>query len=139
METNTYESVLHTLEEKREELIHEVAEQLFQYIPVVGVSSQIQDKVAKHHHNMVLTAERFHEIVQAGAIDWKLVSAEFGWAARKLPTMGVTHVHHEQMIDIYFETAARMCEWSLEQRSTLDKLASNLREAAMAGYAQVTE
>lgn len=130
-----YQSLMHTLDENREELVHRVTEQLFTRIPIVGISSQDMDPSLHHHRNMALTAERFHEIVQTGAtIDWKLVTAEFGWADRKLSTMGITHDHHQILITTYFAEALQLRDWSPEERKLLEQIASNIREAAISGY-----
>jgi hypothetical protein len=127
--------IVDKLDEKREELIYRVAEALFSNIPVVGISTYDHDKVMHHHRNMAITAERFHEILQAGAtIDWQLVSSEFEWADRKLGTMGITHEHHQTLINTYFQEALDLCEWSPDERSTLEWMAAQLRDAAAVGY-----
>jgi hypothetical protein len=132
-------SVLHTLELIREELAYRVTEVLFQAVPIVGLSEKDQDPVAHHHHNMTLTANRFHEIVQAGAgVDWVLVSSEFGWADRKLGTMGVTRVHHQLLIDCYFQEALKLHAWTPEEQRTLEQIANDLRETVTRVYNAAT-
>ncbi len=134
----TPEKVMHTLEEHREDLVHRVTQKLIEQVPVVGISKQDIDPEVHHHHNMALTAERFHEIVQAGAtIDWTLVSSEFRWADRKLGTMGVTHDHHGLLIDTYFTEARAVYAWSSEEHAVLDRIAESLREAVQEGYQQL--
>lgn len=135
MNEDVVNTVLHKLDGIREELQHQMCEDLFARIPVVGISEKDQQPVKHHHHNMALTAERFHDIVQAGAgIDWKLVSAEFGWADRKLSTMGVTREHHQAMIDIYFDEALKLEQWTPEEQEVLQTIKGRLRAAADEGY-----
>ncbi len=134
----TPEKVMHTLEEHREDLVARVTQRLIESVPVVGISQHDSDPEVHHHHNMALTAERFHEIVQAGAtIDWTLVSSEFRWADRKLGTMGITHAHHGMLIDTYFTEAHAVHTWSTEERAILDRIADSLREAVKEGYQQL--
>lgn len=135
MTNQHYQTVIHTLDEEREELVHRVTEKLFAAIPIVGVSEHDTERQMHHHRNMALTAERFHEIVQTGAtIDWKLVTAEFGWADRKLSTMGIHHGHHTQLMDTYFTEALNLRDWSPEEREVIEEIAAHIRKAALAGY-----
>lgn len=136
MSHDTQSSVIHTLETLREEITHRLTEVLFERVPVVGISDTDKDPVTHHHHNMALTANRFHEIVQAGSIDWTLVSSEFGWADRKLSTMGVTHEHHQVLVDCYFEEAHKLHDWTDEERDELNRIAANLRKAVAKAYEQ---
>lgn len=127
MSNEKVNQVLHILNEMQEELHHALTEALCDRVPVVGISDQDLDPVVHHHQNMSRTAERFHEIVQAGAgIDWNLVSSEFGWAERKLSTMGVTHDHHIILIDEYFNAARKLREWSDEELAILDIIAQHI-------------
>jgi len=135
MSKEMHEKVMHILNEHREDLIHQVAESLFANVPVIGIWEGDEDKVAHHHRNMAITAERFHDIVQAGAtVDWALVVAEFGWADRKLSQMGITHGHHQILISTYFDKALNLCEWSSEERRELSQIADELYRAAKKGY-----
>ncbi len=135
MSSELRNSIMHTLEDMQEDLIHRVAESLFSAIPVVGISELDTEKVKHHHRNMVITAQRFHEIVQAGAtIDWSLVSSEFAWADRKLGTMGITHDHHQRLINTYFSEALKLHAWTEEEREVMEHIASELRQAADEGY-----
>lgn len=135
MTEDVHTTVLNKLEYLREELQHQVCEALFAHIPVVGVSEKDSAPVKHHHHNMALTAERFHDIVMAGAgIDMQLVTAEFGWADRKLSTMGVTHEHHQAMIEAYFSEALKLHDWSEEERAELDAIKATIYQAVTEAY-----
>jgi hypothetical protein len=135
MTEDVHTAVLTKLESIREELQHQVGEVLFAQIPVVGISDKDTAPVKHHHHNMSLTAERFHDIVMAGAgIDTQLVTAEFGWADRKLGTMGITHEHHQAMIDAYFSEALKLHTWTDEERAALESIKDTIRKAATEGY-----
>jgi hypothetical protein len=131
-------AVMHTVNEVREELAHRVTNRLIEAIPLVGLTNRGGDdeKMVQHKHNMALTARRFHDIVQAGAtVSWKLVSAEFGWADRKLGMMGITRDHHQMLIDIYFAEVLQVRFWSDEERAVLERIATEMHEAVQAGYA----
>jgi hypothetical protein len=133
-----YLAVMHTVNEVREELVQRVTTRLIEAIPLVGLTNRGGDdeKMVQHKHNMALTARRFHDIVQAGAtVSWKLVSAEFGWAERKLGTMGVTRDHHQMLIDLYFAEVLQVRSWSDEERAVLERIATDMHEAVQAGYA----
>lgn len=134
---DTRRRVMHVLDEKREELIHRVSEALFAQIPVLGIWEKDTEKEMHHHHNMALTAERFHDIVQAGAtIDWSLVSAEFGWADRKLSTMGITRDHRRSLMQVYLQEALQVYPWSDEERAELECIGAELREVAEKEYVE---
>jgi hypothetical protein len=69
--------------------------------------------------------------VQNGAaINWDLVGFEFGWAGRKMGSMGYTWQHQEVMIDSYFAAAKRLHEWSDDERALLDTFAARVRDVA---------
>jgi len=130
--------VTHKLDEMREDLTHQVTEALFSRIPILGVWAQEADKAMQHHKNMALTAQRFHDTVQAGAtVDWALVSAEFAWADRKLTTMGITRDHRWTLIDTYVEEALKLHEWTPEEREEILQIASDVRGAVLKGYEDV--
>ncbi len=131
MTTSDSEQVLHLLNNHREDLIHRITEFLFANVPLVGISEHDEEPQTHHHRNMHTTAERFHDMVQTGgSIDWSLAAAEFAWAGRKLPQWGVKRRHFSMLIDSYFSEAAKLRDWSAEERQVLDDLAAHLREAA---------
>ncbi|NJN68568.1 MAG: hypothetical protein HC884_18590 [Chloroflexaceae bacterium] len=134
--TNYYHAaVMHMLNEQREELIPRVARNLVARIPIIGVPPSSEDRELIHHHQMALTARRFHDLVQAGAtIDWSLVSSEFGWADRKLRPMGITHEHHRALIAAYFIEARLLHPWTPNELAALEEIAALLRQAVEAGY-----
>jgi hypothetical protein len=131
MNDDLQERVLHTLEAMRENLIQHVARTLTEQLPILGMPDTVQDKAERHHQQMVSTAQRFHEIVQNGAaINWDLVGFEFGWAGRKMGSMGYTWQHQEVMIDSYFAAAKRLHEWSDDECALLDTFAARVRDVA---------
>lgn len=131
MADEIYRHVIHALDEMHEELISHVTHVLINDIPPIGVPEHAADHEERHHQNMALTAERFHQIVQAGvSVDWSLVSFEFEWAGRKLTSMGATWENQETLIDAYFDQALRLRTWTDAERATLDQIAGHLRAVA---------
>jgi hypothetical protein len=133
--TNTTNRIIHTLDAQRDDLLARVTEHLQQHVPPIGVAAAAADKDERHHGNMERTAQRFHEIVKAGAtIDWSLVGFEFEWAGRKLSSMGATWEHQQVLIDSYFAEALRLHPWSADEQAALQQIAARLREVAQAAY-----
>lgn len=131
--------VLHILNEHRDELLAHVTHTLTMQLPPIGVPANAADRDERHHTNMAHTAQRFHEIVLAGAdIDWRLVEAEYTWAGHKLASMGATWAHQQVLIDAYFAEAARLQPWSDQERAALDTIAARLRSVAEIAYHQQT-
>jgi hypothetical protein len=128
-------TVLHLLDERRDELLYHVTEALIQGMPFIGVPDEAHDKHERHQQNMELTARRFHQIVQAGAsIDWSLVEGEYAWAGRKLQSMGATWTNQQMLIDVYFDQAQRLHAWTDEERAVLDEIENELRTVAEKAY-----
>lgn len=129
--------IIHTLDERRDELLAHVTERLQHSLPPIGVSAAAADKAERHHTNMERTAQRFHQIVKAGAtIDWSLVGFEFAWAGRKLSSMGATWEHQQVLIDSYFDEALRLHSWSDEEQAALQQMATRLRDVAQTAYSE---
>jgi hypothetical protein len=132
---DTTNRIIHTLDKQRDDLLARVTERLQHSLPPIGVSAVAADKAERHHENMERTAQRFHQIVKAGAtIDWSLVGFEFEWAGRKLSSMGATWEHQQVLIDSYFAEALRLHSWSEAEQAALQQMAARLREVAQAAY-----
>jgi hypothetical protein len=137
MVDNLQSGILHTLDARRDELLYYVTESLIQRIPMIGIPAGVDDSAARHQHNMELTAQRFHQIVQAGAgIDWSLVQLEYDWAGRKLSSLGATWEHQQVLIDVYFGEALWLPGWSETERAALQQMADHMREVAEAAYSK---
>lgn len=128
-------AVAQALETHREELGAAVADALAAGLPMVGLKPGLEDGAARHHERMRSTAQRFHQIVQAGVtLEWSMVAHEFGWGARVLSGHGVTSEHLHALIDTYFQAAAGL-PWSDEERAALDGIAARVRQLAELAYA----
>jgi hypothetical protein len=128
-------AVMQRLNEKSEDLISHVTQHLITCVPIVGVSPSSEAPELVHHHNLALTARRFHELVQVGVtVDWVLVSADFGWTERKLRPMGITRDHHRALIDAYFAEARTLLPWTPDEHTTLDEIAAHFWQAVEAAY-----
>lgn len=128
-------AVMQRLNEKSEDLISRVMQHLMTCIPLVGVSPSSEAPELVHHHNLDLTARRFHELVQAGVtVDWVLVTSDFRWTDRKLRPMGITRGHHCTLIDAYFAEARTLLPWTPDEHATLDEIAAHFRQAVEAAY-----
>jgi hypothetical protein len=128
-------AVMQRLNEKSEDLISRVTQHLITCIPLVGVSLSSEAPELVHHHNLALTARRFHELVQAGVtVDWVLVTSDFRWTDRKLRPMGITRGHHRALIDAYFAEAHTLLPWTPDEHATLDEIATHFRQAVEAAY-----
>lgn len=128
------------LDEMREALIYHVSQTLCYRMPLLDIPLQAEDSIERHRENMHLTAQRFHQIVQAGAtVDWSLVEFEYEWAGRKLGSLGMTWEHQEILIDLYFAEALRLGNWSDRELKTLEHIATALRHIAGAAYCDTVE
>ncbi len=85
--------------------------------------------------HLIATAQRFHELVQAGAtMDWSIVPFEYGWTSRVLPSYGVTLEHQHTLIDCYFGAAERLGSWPEDERLALEQLRARIHAAADEAY-----
>lgn len=133
--SSTEEQVLDHLNIERENLIQRVALLLTESIPIFYLSHATERREDLHHHNMVLTAQRLHDIIQAGvALDWALVEAEFGWAGRKLSQLGLHWEQQQVMIEIYFAEVQKIRVWLPEEQELLTKIKAQLIEVGQKAF-----
>jgi len=127
--------VMDRLNTCRDEVIPRVAIALQPRMPMVHIPAWTTDKVALHAQHMLLTAERFHDIVWVGTtLDWSLVAADFAWAGYVLGRLGITWEHQEWLITTYFAVALGVCDWSEEEQAGLKAIAEQLRQVAQSAY-----
>lgn len=127
--------VIEAIHESREELARRVTRRMLESIPIVGVSSCVENKQAAHERNLELTARRFHDVVRTGAtVSWELVIADFAWADRKLSTMGITREHRQRLMDIYFEEVLQLRPWTNEEQQVIQHIAKEMHRAAALAY-----
>jgi hypothetical protein len=135
MTDQLWNQVVLKLNDIHEVLVQYVTAELVEQLPPIGVPSQAADKAERHHRNMAQTAQRFHEIVYAGAsIDWGLVDSEFAWAGRKLQQMGATWEHQSILIRSYFDAAAQMHPWTDEEQTVLREIQARMYSVAQPAY-----
>ncbi len=135
MTDQLWNRVLLTLNDIHEVLVHDVTAELVKQIPPIGVPPQAEDKAERHHRHMAQAAQRFHEIVYAGAsVDWGLVESEFAWLGRTLQQMGGTWEHQAILISAYFDAAAQAHPWTDEEHTALRQIQARLCEVAQAAY-----
>ncbi len=127
--------VMERLNACRDEVIPRVAVALQPRMPMVHIPAWATDKAALHAQHMLFTAERFHDILRAGAtLDWSLVANEFAWAGCVLERLGLTWEHQEWLITTYFAVALGVCDWSAEEQAALKVIAEQVRQVAQSAY-----
>jgi uncharacterized protein (DUF1778 family) len=142
--SSTEGQILDRLNAERENLIQRVALHLTECIPNFYLSQATERREDLHRHNMVLTAQRLHDIIQAGvALDWALVEAEFGWAGRKLSQFGLRWEQQQVMIEVYFAEVQKIRVWLPAEQELLAEIKARLIEvgqkAFVAGQEKTTE
>ncbi|GAB4217259.1 MAG: hypothetical protein OHK0022_59320 [Roseiflexaceae bacterium] len=134
MNDPTMLSVARRLEEQRGDLTLHLASDLRAALYTPGRSTP-----ALPQQHLIATAQRFHELVQAGAtMDWSIVPFEYGWTSRVLPSYGVTVDHQHTLIDCYFNAAERMAAWPVDEWAALELLRARIHAAADEAYEQPT-
>lgn len=128
-------SVAQVLDEIHEELLHRVAKTLTAALPMIGVPEHAKNRARLHQQHITSTVSRFHQIIQSGAmIDMRLITAEYDWVRRKLAPMGIHWEHHATLIESYFAEAARLHNWTTEQRAALEQMHEQVFQTASESY-----
>ncbi|HEU4324208.1 MAG TPA: hypothetical protein VFS21_13740 [Roseiflexaceae bacterium] len=135
MTDQTMASVARRLEERRGDLTLRLAGDLRAALCAPGRPAP----PALPQQHLLATAQRFHELVQAGAtLDWSIVPFEYGWTSRVLPSYGVSLDHQHTLIDCYFSAIEGLETWPEDERLALEQLRTRIHASADEAYERPT-